>query len=54
MVIDIGRRQFISALGSASVVWPLTASAQQSTMATVGFVHSASQDYIERMAVTLR
>lgn len=30
MTIDIGRRQFISALGSTAVMWPFTARAQQS------------------------
>src|SRR5580704_10468165 len=44
MVIGIGRRELIAALGSATVAWPFAARAQQPVLPTVGFIDGGSLD----------
>ena len=42
MAINIGRREFISALGGTAVTWPFAAYAQQSKTPTIGFLSGRS------------
>ena len=54
MAIGIGRRKFISAIGSMAVALPLVARAQQPALRVVGFINAASpQSYVRELAAFL-
>jgi len=48
------RRQFLGLVGGASISWPLTGHAQQTTLPVVGFLNSASADAYASMAAAFR
>ncbi len=54
MAIDIGRRQFISALGGAAATWPLAAQAQQPVLPVVAFLRTGSAEANARYVAAFR
>jgi putative tryptophan/tyrosine transport system substrate-binding protein len=54
MAINIGRRQFVAALGGVAVAWPLTARAQQPGMPRIGVLNGASQSEYGHLIAAFR
>ena len=54
MAIEIGRREFISALGGSTLAWPLAAGAQQPALPVVGLIDAGSPDANASRAAAFR
>jgi putative ABC transport system substrate-binding protein len=48
------RREFITLIGGAAAAWPFGVRAQQPTMPTIGFLHSATSDAVVHIVAALR
>ena len=54
MTISIGRREFMTAVGSTAVAWPLAAPAQQAAMPVIGWLSGISPGVSEPMLAAFR
>ena len=54
MIVTIGRRELLAALGGAAVAWPRAAGAQQPAMPTVGFLGLSSPRPMGRLVAAFR